>query len=71
MKWVVPWLLPLGLLVTVATVSLGGVLGALILVVVGLGALPLVLEQLRANTHVFGEPRGPDDDTDYWRIRLR
>jgi len=71
-----PWLLPLGLLVTVVLVALFPTLPASLLAVVwGWILVPFGLTLIRARARTSGRDGaegGPQEiDTPYWRTRLR
>jgi UPF0716 family protein affecting phage T7 exclusion len=69
-----PWLFPVGLLGTVALISLSDVFGYLLAAVWGWLVFPSVALHIRSRSHTR---RGTsnrngfrDADTDYWRTRL-
>jgi hypothetical protein len=69
--WTVPWLLPLGVLGTVALISLSNLLGYVLAGVWGLVLFPYgaAYVQARARARSGGSPLS-DDDMDYWRTKL-
>jgi hypothetical protein len=73
--WMVPWLLPLGVLGTVALISLSNLLGYVLVLVWGWVLFPYGAAYIRshartAGAHEDGSPLGDDDDVDYWRTKL-
>jgi hypothetical protein len=63
--WMIPWLLPLGLLATVVSVSVFKSAGQVL--VLGAGWLLVLL----LASIVFRPRPGEDLDVNYWRIRRR
>jgi hypothetical protein len=63
-----PWMLPVGLLGTVALISLSNVVGYVLAALWGWLVFPSVALYIRRGT---GDRNGSRDaDTDYWRTRL-
>ena len=69
-----PWLLPAGLLGTVALISLSGAFAYLLAGIWGWFVLPYVAAYVRAHSHADGGGSNgngfPDDETEYWRTKL-
>jgi hypothetical protein len=63
--WMIPWLLPFGLLATVVSVSVFKSAGQVL--VLGAGWLLVLL----LASIVFRPRAGEDSDVNYWRIRRR
>jgi hypothetical protein len=72
--WAVPWLLPLGVLGTVALISLSNLLGYVLAGVWGLILFPYGAAYVQARARSTGARSGgspfSDDDMDYWRTKL-
>ena len=64
-SWMLPWLLPVGMLGTIVFVSIFNGYSALVALPVAWVALPLVW---RAR---FPSKDDPDADVNYWRLRRR
>ena len=69
-----PWLLPVGLLGTVALISLSNAVGYLLTAAWGLLVFPALVLYIRSRSRTRGGASNrngfPDADTDYWRTRL-
>jgi Flp pilus assembly protein TadB len=48
-RWLLPWLVPVGLVVVVVAIAVSPLVGAALAVVVGLIALPFVYREYQAN----------------------
>jgi hypothetical protein len=72
--WMLPLLLPVGLLGTVVLISLPGVFALLLTVIWGWLVFPCVAVFVRARSRVGGDGRSGnyfrDGEPDYWRTRL-
>lgn len=72
--WVLPWLLPVGVLGTVALISLSNVLGYGLAIVWGFVLFPYGAAYIRSRARTSGArkdgSRFADDDMDYWRTKL-
>ncbi|MGA8634846.1 MAG: hypothetical protein WB805_08325 [Candidatus Dormiibacterota bacterium] len=74
--WMLPWLLPVGLLGVVALISLANVLGYLLVMLWGWLVFPFVALYIRSRAQARRGVRirdafRDDADTDYWRTRSR
>ena len=67
MRSLLPWVFPVGLLGSVALVSMSTLTGDLLTVGWGLAVFPCLAVYLRSRSRI--SPGG--DDTDYWRTTLR
>jgi hypothetical protein len=71
--WMLPWLLPLGLLGTVVLISLPGVLGFLLVGLWGWIVFPYLAAYIRSRARVDGSDSYGDGfgggEMDYWRTR--
>jgi len=72
--WLLPWLLPAGLLGTVVLISLPGAFGILLAGIWGWLVFPYAAVYIRAHARV-GPGRDewngfPDGEADYWRTKL-
>ena len=69
-----PWLLPVGVLGTVALISLSNVLGYILVIVWGWIVFPYGAAHIRAHAHTTGTHKTGSplsgDDMDYWRTKL-
>ena len=63
--WMLPWLLPVGMLAGVVFVSSFGSYSALVALALAFVALPIFLRSR------FAASDDPDADVNYWRIRRR
>ena len=69
--WMLPWLLPAGLLGTVALISLSDAFGYLLAVIWGWLVFPYVAAYIRAHSRADGGVmNGRDGEADYWRTKL-
>ena len=64
-SWMLPWLFPLGVLVTVALLSVSGVFAFALTVAWGWVLFPFGVRYIRSLTRTPGDA---DDDHSYWRI---
>jgi hypothetical protein len=73
-SWMVPWLLPAGLLGTVALISLSGVLAYLLAGIWGWLVFPYVAAYIRAHSRADGGANNGngfrDGEADYWRTKV-
>jgi hypothetical protein len=68
--WMVPWLVPAGMVGAVVLVALNSLIGGILAVVWGLVVLPAVaLAIMRRSPE--GLARLRDLETNYWRVRRR
>jgi uncharacterized membrane protein len=69
-----PWLLPVGLLGTVALISLSNAFGYLLAVAWGWLVFPFLARYVRSRSHdrqgTISRNGFPDEDAHYWRTRL-
>ncbi len=72
--WMLPWLLPAGLLGTVALISLSGALAYLLAGVWGWLVFPYLAAYIRAHSRADGRPNNGhgfrDGEAHYWRTKL-
>lgn len=72
--WMLPWLLPLGLLGTVALISLSNLLGYILAGVLGWVLFPYGAAYIYSHARTSGARNNGspfnDDDMDYWRTKL-
>ena len=72
--WMLPWLLPAGLLGTVALISLSGVLAYLLVGIWGWLVFPYVAAYIRAHSRADGSGTNGngvrEGEADYWRTKL-
>ncbi len=72
--WMLPWLLPAGLLATVALISLAGVWAYLLVGIWGWLVFPYVAVYIRAHSRADGGGNDGnglrDGEADYWRTKL-
>lgn len=68
--WMLPWLLPVGLLGAVGLISLSNVFGYLLAAVWGWLVFPSVALYVRSRSHTHQGTSNGDADADYWRTRL-
>jgi hypothetical protein len=68
--WVLPWLLPVGLLGVVGLLSLSGTLGYVLAGIWGWLAFPYLAAYIRSRSS-RGHSGFRADESDYWRTRLR
>jgi hypothetical protein len=72
--WMLPWLLPVGLLGTVALISLSGALAYLLAGIWGWLVFPYVAAYIRAHSRADGGGNNGngvrDGEADYWRTKL-
>ena len=72
--WIVPWLLPAGLLGTVALISLSGVLAFVLAGIWGWLVFPYAAAYIRAHSRADGGADNGnafrDGEMDYWRTKL-
>ena len=72
--WMLPWLLPAGLLGTVALISLSGVWAYLLVGIWGWLVFPYVALSIRAHSRADGGGNNGngfrDGEADYWRTKL-
>lgn len=73
-RWMLPWLLPAGLLGAVALISLPGLLAYVLVGIWGWLVFPYVAAYIRAHSEADGGGNGNgfgDGDPDYWRTRWK
>ena len=68
--WVLPWLLPAGMIGAVALAALNSLLGDVLALVWGLAVLPTVALMIMHRSPE-GLARLRDLETNYWRLRRR
>ena len=72
--WMLPWLLPVGLLGTVALISLSNLLGYILAGVLGWALLPYAAAYIHSHTRRPGALNNGNpfdgDEVDYWRTKL-
>ena len=68
--WMLPWLLPVGLLGAVGLISLSNVFGYLLAAAWGWLVFPSVALYVRSRSHTRQGTSDRDADADYWRTRL-
>ena len=61
--WMLPWLLPVGLLACIASITLIQPVGLAVAMLIAWVVIPVVGLYIRARGGL-----GNDDDTDYWRF---
>jgi Flp pilus assembly protein TadB len=59
-KWLLPWLVPVGLLVVVVAVAFSPLIGAVVVVAVGLACLPFVLREYQVTRAKRPRTERPD-----------
>ncbi|MFZ0378093.1 MAG: hypothetical protein WCD11_19620 [Solirubrobacteraceae bacterium] len=67
--WMLPWLLPVGLLGTVVLISLPGALGFLLVGLWGWLVFPYLAACIRAHARADGGNGFGGDEADYWRTK--